>query len=189
MAQNQNQVVLNSKFNATLHEKMYKFSLFKRSSSFYVIMVFVAAIGAFLIYSTAISDQEGKGINMGISIAVVAMTLLLTPVMMVHKIKSNVKKDEQIRKDTNETIIVNKEKLSRKLQGAPEVAISWKKVEKAYEFDTHFFIFIQGDQSLIIDKNSFTEGDSELLVKLIEKYAPKTKKGKSILKRKCKGNK
>ena len=189
MAKNNNQVVLNSKFNPTLHEKMYKFSLFRRSSSFYVIMIFVAAIGAFLIYSSSVNESDTSGVNLGISIAVVAFTLILTPLMMVQKIKGNVKKDAQIRKDSNETITINKEKLSRKLQGAPEVAISWKKVEKVYDFDEYMLIFIQGDQSLIIDKNAYTEGDSATLVTLIDRCAPKTKKGKSIYKNKIKGNK
>lgn len=175
-----NQIVTKTNYNKDAHKKLYMFTMFRKSFSMYFMVILLAAVAFFMIRS-AINSKEPEHLTM--SITMVAMLAVITPLIMLSRTNSNLRKDEEARKGILETIIINKEKLSRKLDGNSSVVISWKQVESVYERKDYFFFFLNGDQSLIVEKSKFVEGDSEVLMKLIEKYGPKNKKGKSVLKR------
>ena len=175
-----NEIITTTEYNKKAHKKLYYYNLFTRSGSFYFIMLLVIFLAVLIINNTRKQEDQSMAY---FYYAIVAMTVLLTPTLMIYRINSTIKKDAEDRKDRLETIIINKEKISRKIDGASPVVISWKNVEKIYELKDYFFFFINEDQSLIVDKSSFVSGDSQTLIRIIEKYGPKTKRGKSILKK------
>lgn len=175
-----NQIVTKTDYNKDAHRSLYYYTMFTKSTSFYFVLVLLLGIGGFVLYNAITSGEKE---NLITSIIMVVMVVLITPVMMISRVNSNIKKDEEKRKNINETIIINKEKISRKLDGSESVVISWKQVESVYEREKYFFFYLNGDQSLIVEKSKFVEGDKDVLVRLIEKYGPKNKKGKSVLKR------
>lgn len=175
-----NQIITKSEYNKDAHKKLYYFSMFRRSASFYFMLLLILGLGAYVLYN-AISSGKEEEIFTGVLL--VLATMLLTPTFMFGKIGSNLRKDEESRKGIIETIVINKEKISRKLDGSESVVIGWKQVEAIYERKNYYFFFLNGDQSLIVDKSKFIEGDSEVLVKLVEKYGPLNRRGKSVLKK------
>lgn len=181
-----NQIVTKTGYNKDAHRKLYYYTMFRKSVSFYFMLLLLVGIGAFIIYNAV---KGGKQDSIITSVMMVTIIVIITPIVMISRVNSNIKKDEELRKnpdtkeDIIETIIINKEKLSRKLDGAESVVISWKQVEAVYERENYFFFYLNGDQSLIVDKSKFVEGDSNTLIRIIEKYGPINKKGKSVLKR------
>lgn len=175
-----NEIITKTKYNSKAHKKLYYFTLFRKSSSFYFIMLICIALAAMVIYNTATAKDTTMNV---LSYCIVGFTLVLTPLLMIARINSSIKKDAEARGETVETIVINKEKISRKLDGIQPVVISWKQVEGVNERPEYFFFFLNGEQTLIVDKDTFTQGTTEDLIRIIEKYGPKNKKGKSVLKK------
>ncbi len=187
---NDNRVVVRSKYDPVIHKRFYLFHLFRRSFTIYLLV----ALAAFVLY-IAISNtikasrsEEAASTTSLVAIWLIAsMTILMTPIIMSIRVSSSVRKEKKERGDSVETLEFTKDKIERRIDGQGKVVIGWYNIDGIYEVKDSFYIYITDDMGLVVKKDSFIEGDTELLRKFANKYLKPGKKGKIPYKKAYKG--
>lgn len=180
-----NKVVVSSKYNKEMHKKFYMFHMFRRSFSFY----FVIALAIFVTYiaiKQTIANQDDSTTIIAVWL-LTALTIIITPSIMVFRIFKATKTEAKERGETIEILEFTKDKILRRISGESKIVLGWHNMEAIYETKEAFLIYLMENQGLVVDKNCITEGNVELLRKLITNNMKPNKKGKIAFKKVYKG--
>ena len=179
-----NKVVAKSKYDKVLHERFYRFHIFRRSYTIY----FLFALAAFILYIAIKNTVNGaKGAELVAVWLITAMTIMMTPIIMSFRVSSSVRKERKERGDSEEILEFTKDKILRKVNNEGKFVVGWYNVEGIYEVKDAFYIYVTEDMGLVVRKDSIIEGDAKTLRKLAMNNLKPGKKGKIPFKKMYKG--
>ena len=170
-------VVSKTKYSRKQHKKFYFFHMFHRSKSIYFIAGMTLFVIIFAIYNT-IKNPEGLQ-NTLLLWGVVSFSIMLTPLLMIHRINSIVKNETEETKNSTDTIEVTKVKIQRSNTASiGKAVVGWNQVEAVCETKDCIYIYTGPSQGLFIVKADIVEGDVELFRRLAESNMIKNRRGK-----------
>jgi len=185
-------IIIRMLFDKQINKKYYRFHLFRKSFTFYLILL----TGLFVVYLAvkntfmATDTEEVQSLSSMIMIWSLAFfALVLAPSFMIWRINSLVKKEAKKRGDKEEYISITKEKIERRIDGQDKLVFGWNNIVDIRELDDMFLLYVDTESAIVVSKHHMIEGSPEVLRSLIEKYGPKDKKGKLKYKVHMKGYK
>lgn len=170
-------VIAKSVYDKELSKKYYLFHMFRKSSSIYFVMFLGLVVVAFAIQNSLVKPINYT--NIIITWTLAAFTILLTPMLMMGRVKNIIRQEVESRKESVEIIEVTKEKLTRRVDGVSEkIVFGWNHIEQVAETKDSFYLYINKDSAMVLIKRDIVEGNIDILRKLINNNLKKNRKGK-----------
>lgn len=170
-------VVSKTKYSRKQHKRFYSFHMFHRSKSIYFIVGVTLFVIVYALYNTIKYPEQVQ--NTLILWGMVSFSVMLTPLLMIHRINSIVKNETEESRNSVDTIEISKAKIQRSNTAAiGKAVVGWQQVEAICETKDTIYIYTGPSQGLFIVKADIIEGDVELFRRLAENNMRKNRKGK-----------
>jgi hypothetical protein len=102
------------------------------------------------------------------------------PFFTIAKYHTAASRNARERKDSFEIIEITKYKITRFIEGVDgKIVLGWERFDSIYEYDNHFFLYLDKETGMFFSKDTITEGDAAALRKLAINNLKPGKKGKS----------
>ena len=179
-------VISQTKYDRKQHKDFYLFHLLRRSGTikfigFVVVLMFIFAVGNTFNKDFTITENTS---SMMMSWIMFAISLSVTPFMIISKVNNVIKEETPERRESTEKIEVTKMKFTRTNDtiGGKSV-FGWNDIQVLCETDKYFYVYLSENNGIFIVKEDIIEGSVELFRKLALANMKKGKKGKPAYKR------
>lgn len=172
-------ILVRSAYDFKLHKKFYTFHMFRKSFSVYFLFLAMALSLYLAIRSSLDFTEQTSPVNFYVSWGLVILFAGMVPTFTFGRVNSIIKQNKLARGERLEFIEITKAKIVRFIEGVEGKSIlGWEHFESVYETEYCFFMYIDKDRGLVIDKNNIIEGSVETLRKLIRNNLKPNRKGK-----------
>jgi len=172
-------VLVKSQYKEKIHRRFYYFHMFRKSFSVYLLIIAIGLSIYFAVNATINFQGEESMTNLYIAWGFSALVIGMIPAFTIGRINSIIRYNRKERGDRLEIIDITKAKIVRFVDGIEgKVILGWEDFESVYETKDCFYMYIDKERGLVIDKNDIVEGSPEMLRKLAQNNLKPNRKGK-----------
>ena len=172
-------ILVKSEYDEKLHRRFYFFHMFRKSFSVYFLFLAIALAIYLAVKATINYTEETSMTNLYIAWGFAALIIGMVPTFTFGRINAIIRQNKKERGDRLEIIEITKAKIVRFIEGAEGKAVlGWEHFESVYETKKCFYMYIDKDRGLVINKVDIIEGSVEVFRKLVQNNLKPNQRGK-----------
>ncbi|MCK9536181.1 MAG: YcxB family protein [Bacilli bacterium] len=172
-------ILIKSEYDEKLHRRFYLFHMFRKSFSVYFLLLAIVLALYLAVKATMNYSEETSMTNLYIAWGFAALIIGTVPTFTFGRVNAIIRQNKKERGDRLEFIEITKAKIVRFIEGIEGKAVlGWEHFESVYETEKCFYLYIDKERGLVIDKNDIVEGSVEALRKLVQNNLKPNQRGK-----------